>query len=61
MKTEIRKYQCPDCMGRIWVDCDGSDYPTFCPFCGNKQYDPEPEAEQPMRFIQSKITIFINE
>ena len=38
-KTEVRKYQCRECMGRFWVGCDDTDYPDFCPFCGDHRGD----------------------
>lgn len=33
---EIRKYECPDCHNKFWVDCDDTDYPAYCPFCGKE-------------------------
>ena len=50
----IREYKCPDCGGGFWVN-DELDEPCYCPFCGNKQYDAEPEHEQPMRFFKNPI------
>ena len=38
MKVELRPYQCTECSSRFWVDCDDSDYPTICPFCGEKPH-----------------------
>lgn len=35
-KAEYREYRCPEC-GHEWLeDCDASDYPVYCPGCGNE-------------------------
>ena len=33
-KTELRGWECPDCTGKFWVDCDDSDCPNCCAHCG---------------------------
>jgi|GEM_PF-4716252 len=38
-KIEVRKYQCRECMGRLWVDCGSANHPDFCPFCGDHRGD----------------------
>ena len=36
---EIRKYHCTICNKGFWVDCDDSEYPCYCPFCGGYEGD----------------------
>ncbi|MGE4354625.1 MAG: hypothetical protein AB7D36_11150 [Oscillospiraceae bacterium] len=31
---DLRKYTCRECWMEFWVDCDASDYPNLCPYCG---------------------------
>ena len=50
-QVEIRKHQCKVCFNSFWVDCDGSDYPGYCPFCGDETHIDE--------FIRSKSTSVI--
>jgi len=57
-QTEIRKYQCPDCKGRFWVDCDDDDYPVYCPHCRADNYRGD---DHTMSFIKFKSTALINE
>ena len=38
-EMELRKYTCPKCHNKMWVDCDDTDYPLYCAFCGESQYE----------------------
>ncbi len=41
---ELRPYKCLWC-GHLWYeDCDASDYPEYCPECGDALKDDESEA-----------------
>lgn len=31
---DSRKWSCNSCKSEFWVDCDDTDYPNYCPFCG---------------------------
>lgn len=34
IKTDVRKYACPHCR-HVWLEnCDATDYPNYCPACG---------------------------
>lgn len=35
-ENERRKYTCPKCRHEWWEDRDASDYPNYCPGCGNE-------------------------
>jgi hypothetical protein len=35
-EMSLRKYECSDCYNKFWVDCDDTDYPNYCPFCGKE-------------------------
>ena len=54
MKTEISRWECPDCMGRFWVDCENSDYPNYCPHCGLEDY-----WVDGMRLVRSNKTVTV--
>lgn len=34
IKTVMRKHTCPHCRHEWLEDCDASDYPNYCPACG---------------------------
>lgn len=39
--VEIRPYECRQC-GHCWYeDCDATDYPEYCPGCGEELFDDE--------------------
>lgn len=45
MTLEYREYRCAEC-GHGWMeDCDATDYPNYCPGCGNELRRP-PEGEE---------------
>lgn len=45
MTLEYRQYRCPEC-GHEWLeDCDATDYPEYCPGCGDELRRP-PEGEK---------------
>ena len=59
-KIEIRRWECPYCNGKFWVDCDDNDYPNYCPHCSESNY--QPHDEDPFwiqTFIRSSETVFI--
>lgn len=33
-QMEVRRHTCPDCGHRWLEDCDATDYPNYCPGCG---------------------------
>lgn len=45
LALEYREYRCAEC-GHEWMeDCDATDYPNYCPGCGNElRRPPEEEA-----------------
>ena len=36
LEKERRKYTCPMCNHEWWEDRDASDYPNYCPGCGEE-------------------------
>lgn len=46
LTLEYREYRCAEC-GHGWMeDCDATDYPNYCPGCGNElRRPPEGEAD----------------
>lgn len=45
LTLEYREYRCAEC-GHEWMeDCDATDYPNYCPGCGNELRRP-PEGEK---------------
>lgn len=47
---DLRKWECLSCYNFFFVDCDATDYPEFCPYCGerhiNKNTKEDTHAEQ---------------
>ena len=50
---ELRKYTHINCKNNFWVDCEDTDYPNYCPFCG--------DVKNNRNFIMSKATIKLHE
>jgi len=56
-KIELRRWQCPECSGVFWVDCDDADYPLYCPHCRAENYKGDDHLQS---FIKSSSTALID-
>ena len=54
VKIELRRWECPDCMGGFWVDCDDIDYPNYCAHCGFEDCQ-----AGGMRLVRSEETVTV--
>lgn len=44
-EVEYRKYRCPHCAHSWLEDRDATDYPEYCPGCGEPLHQDEPERK----------------